>query len=75
MVFHKEHRVPYIYKGYEWIGYDDPFSLHLKVCTRHSFYDVPYCVNTFERLFSVSWNNLFFVMIYKFVGSEDDLVI
>lgn len=31
MVFHKEHLVPYIYKGYEWVGYDDPFSLHLKV--------------------------------------------
>ena len=34
MVFHKEHRVPYIYKGYEWVGYDDPFSILLTVYVR-----------------------------------------
>ena len=45
MVFHKEHRVPYIYKGYEWIGYDDPFSLHLKVRSSYPCYDGPYCLH------------------------------
>lgn len=30
-VFDEEQRVPYTYKGYEWIGYDDPQSIAEKV--------------------------------------------
>jgi len=31
-VFSDEHKVPYAYKGDQWIGYDDEESLELKVC-------------------------------------------
>ena len=32
MVWHKEHKTPYIFSGDTWIGYDDRYSLKLKVC-------------------------------------------
>lgn len=31
MVWHKEHKAPYIFSGYTWVGYDDRYSLQLKV--------------------------------------------
>ena len=29
--WHKEHKAPYAYKGHQWVGYDNEYSLQLKV--------------------------------------------
>lgn len=33
VVWDDEQKVPYMYKGNQWVGYDTPESITLKVCT------------------------------------------